>query len=280
MKASRAEACHTPPTKKPLPTASNTSSKVILDKGYAPYFLVVADLLRYAHENGILTTIRGSVAGSLVTYLAGITNVNPLEYNLPFERFLNPERPSAPDIDMDFADNRRDEIIEYASAKYGADKVAQIGTFGTMMARGSVRDVARALGFHTTSATSIAKLIPMGAQGFPMTIDRALDRSARAQEALQGEATDARRIIDMARRSKAVRVTSRVHAAGVVIAPRPLTEFVPLQYDTKGEDKIITQYDMYASSRMLGLLKFDFLGIKNLSILADAVERVREYRGY
>jgi DNA polymerase III subunit alpha len=121
--------------------------KIITDKGYAPYFLVVADLLAFARQNGILTTIRGSVAGSLVTYVTGITNVNPLEYKLPFERFLNPERPSAPDIDMDFADNRRDEVIEYARKKYGTENVAQIGTFGTMLARGVVRDVARALGY-------------------------------------------------------------------------------------------------------------------------------------
>src|SRR3990167_1726924 len=120
--------------------------KIITNKGYAPYFLVVADLLHFARQNGILTTIRGSVAGSLITYVSGITNVDPLEYKLPFERFLNPERPSAPDIDMDFADNRRDEVIEYARQKYGESQVAQIGTFGTMMARAAVRDVARALG--------------------------------------------------------------------------------------------------------------------------------------
>ena len=119
--------------------------KIIFDKGYSPYFLVVGDLLRYAKENGILTTIRGSVAGSMVTYLLGITNIDPIEYKLPFERFLHSRRPSAPDIDMDFADNRRDEMIEYAKKKYGEDRVAQIGTFGTMMARGAVRDVARAL---------------------------------------------------------------------------------------------------------------------------------------
>src|SRR3989344_3622502 len=119
---------------------------IIKDKGYAPYFLVVADLLRFAHESQIYTTVRGSAAGSLVAYLSGITSVNPIEFLLPFERFLNPFRPSAPDIDMDFADNRRQEIVEYAKKKYGADKVAQIGTFGTMLARGSVRDVARATG--------------------------------------------------------------------------------------------------------------------------------------
>ena len=128
---------------------------IIKTKGYAKYFLVVGDLLREARVRGILTTIRGSVAGSLTTYVLGITNVDPIAYKLPFERFLNPERPSAPDIDMDFADNRRDEIIEYAKEKYGADKVAQIGTFGTMMARAAVRDVARLLVIHTLLVTGL-----------------------------------------------------------------------------------------------------------------------------
>ena len=135
--------------------------KIICDKGYSPYFLVGADLLRFANENGIMTNTRGSAAGSMVTYLSGITTVNPLKYNLPFERFLNPDRPSAPDIDLDIADNRRDEVIEYARQKYGADHVAQIGTFGTMMARGAVRDVARAQGFPYAVGDTIAKLIPM-----------------------------------------------------------------------------------------------------------------------
>ncbi|MEK9201022.1 MAG: DNA polymerase III subunit alpha, partial [Patescibacteria group bacterium] len=169
--------------------------KVIKDKGYAQYFLVVYDLLRYAHEHGILTNIRGSVAGSLVTYLTGITNVDPLDYKLPFERFLNPERPSAPDIDMDFADNRRDEVIEYTRQKYGYENVAQIGTFGTMMARGSVRDVARAMGFPYEVGDKISKLIPMGAQGFPMTIDRALTETTELKELYDREA-DAKRIIE------------------------------------------------------------------------------------
>jgi DNA polymerase-3 subunit alpha len=155
---------------------------IIKLKGFAPYFLVVADLLHYAHEHGILTTIRGSVAGSLITYLSGITNINPLEYKLPFERFLNPERPGAPDIDMDYADNRRDEMHEYARVKYGRDHVAQIGTFGTMMARGAVRDVARALGYSYGVGDRIAKLIPFGSQGFPMTIVHALEITPELQE--------------------------------------------------------------------------------------------------
>jgi len=246
---------------------------IIKTKGYAPYFLVVADLLRFAHEQGILTTIRGSVAGSMVTYLAGITNVDPFEYKLPFERFLNPERPSAPDIDMDYADNRRDEMIEYAKQKYGADKVAQIGTFGTMMARGSVRDIARAMGFEYSLGDRIAKLIPFGSQGFPMSIDRALELVPELAT-LYKDDEDTKTVIDMAKKIEGCARHISVHAAGVVIAPTALTDFVPLQLDPKG-GKLITQYDMHAVEDA-GLLKFDFLGIKNLSILADAVDRVKK----
>ena len=251
--------------------------KVIKDKGYSPYFLVVSDLLRFAHEHHILTTIRGSVAGSLVTYLAGITNVNPLEYKLPFERFLNPERPSAPDIDMDYADNRRDEMIEYAKKTYGAHNVAQIGTFGTMMARGAVRDVTRAMGYGYDLGDKISKLIPMGAQGFPMTIDRALDEVDELRKMYTDNA-ETKIIIDMAKKIEGCARHISVHAAGVVIAPTALTDFTPLQLDSKGENKVITQYDMHAVEDA-GLLKFDFLGIKNLSILADAVERVKKIEG-
>jgi DNA polymerase-3 subunit alpha len=250
---------------------------IIKSKGYSPYFLVVADLLRYAHENGILTTIRGSVAGSLTTYCVGITNVNPLEYKLPFERFLNPERPSAPDIDMDYADDRRDEMIRYAKQKYGESHVAQIGTFGTMMARGSVRDTARALGFAYGVGDQIAKLIPMGAQGFPMTIDRAMKEVPELLELYKKDA-DTKTIIDMARKIEGCARHISVHAAGVVIAPSPLTDFVPLQIDTKDENSQITQFDMHAVEEA-GLLKFDFLGIKNLAILADAVHRVKKIEG-
>ena len=251
--------------------------KIIKDKGYAPYFLVVSDLMDYAHQHHILTTIRGSVAGSIVTFLAGVTNVNPLEYKLPFERFLNPERPSAPDIDMDIADNRRDEMIEYAKKKYGADKVAQVGTFGTMMARGAIRDVTRALGHEYSIGDKIAKLIPFGSQGFPMTLEHALEIVPEIKK-LEKEEPAVKNIIAMARKIEGCARHISVHAAGVVIAPTPLTDYVPLQFDPKGEGKIITQYDMYAVEDA-GLLKFDFLGIKNLSILADAVVLVEKLEG-
>jgi len=255
--------------------------KIIISKGFAVYYLIVADLLNYAKNAGILTTTRGSAAGSLVAYLVGITNVNPLFYKLPFERFLNPERPKAPDIDMDMADNRRDDMIAYAKKKYGEDHVAQIGTFGTMMARAAVRDVARALGHSYTTGDRIAKLIPMGSQGFPMTIDRALELEPDLKS-LYREDDESREIIDLAKRIEGCVRHVGVHAAGVVVAPTPLIEWTPIQPDPKGTGKLITQYDMYSITDEyggVGLLKFDFLGIKNLAILADAVRRVKETRG-
>jgi DNA polymerase-3 subunit alpha len=251
--------------------------EVIKNKGYAKYFLVVGDLLREARERKILTTIRGSVAGSYTTFVLGITNVDPLEYKLPFERFLNPERPSAPDIDMDYADNRRDEIIEYAKQKYGEDKVAQIGTFGTMMARAAVRDVARALGHPYSTGDRIAKLIPMGSQGFAMTLNRALDIEPELKKLYKSD-SESRDVIDLAKKIEGRARHVGVHAAGVVIAPEPLSEFVPIQLDSK-TGKYITQYEMKSVGEDgVGLLKFDFLGIKNLAILADAVKRVKAIR--
>src|SRR3989344_2377138 len=251
--------------------------KVVKNKGYSKYFLVVADLLRFARENGILTNTRGSVAGSLVSYLTGITTVNPLDFKLPFERFLNPDRPSAPDIDMDIADNRRDEMIEYARKKYGTEHVAQIGTFGTMMARGAVRDVTRALGFSYELGDRIAKLIPFGMQGFAMTLDRAKKENHDLKK-LYGEDNDTKTIIDTAKKIEGNARHISVHAAGVVISPTALTDYTALQYDTKGEKKIITQYDMY-SIEEAGLLKFDFLGIRNLSIIADTLVRIEKIEG-
>ncbi len=254
---------------------------IIINKGFAVYYLIVADLLAFARTERILTTTRGSAAGSLVAYLIGITNVNPLFYKLPFERFLNPERPKAPDIDMDMADNRRDEMIAYTKKKYGEDHVAQIGTFGTMMARAAVRDVARALGHSYTVGDRIAKLIPMGSQGFPMTIDHALELEPDLKT-LYDEDDDAREILDLGKRIEGCVRHVGVHAAGVVVAPTPLVRWTPLQPDPKGTGKLITQYDMYSITDEyggVGLLKFDFLGIKNLAILADAVAQVEKTHG-
>jgi DNA polymerase-3 subunit alpha len=254
---------------------------IIADKGFATYFLAVSDLLVYAKSVGILTTTRGSAGGSLVSYLTNITNVDPLFYKLPFERFLNPERPKAPDIDMDFADNRRGEVIAYAKKKYGEHRVAQIGTFGTLQARAAVRDVSRALGHSYGTGDRIAKLIPLGSQGFPMTIDHALEITEDLQ-ALYDEDEDVKEIIDLAKRIEGCVRHVGVHAAGVVIAPTALIDWTPLQLDPKGSGDLITQYDMYSISDEyggVGLLKFDFLGIKNLAILADAVEEVKKTRG-
>ena len=245
---------------------------VISSKGYSPYFLVVSDLLQFAKREGIFTNTRGSAAGSLVSYLSGITTVDPLEYQLPFERFLNPERPSPPDIDMDIADNRRDELIDYAREKYGDSHVAQIGTFGTMMARAAVRDVSRALGHSYGVGDRLAKLIPFGKQGFPVTIDGALESTPDLATAYKRDPVT-REILDMARTIEGNARHVGVHAAGVVIAPSDVTNYSPIQPDPKG-GKMITQYDMYAIEEA-GLLKFDFLGLTNLSVLADAISRVR-----
>jgi len=253
--------------------------KVISMKRYSSYFLCVADFINHASSVGIYSNTRGSAAGSLVSYLVGITNIDPLKYNLIFERFLNPERPSLPDVDMDFADNRRDEIIEYARQKYGRDAVAQVGTFGKMLARGVVRDVARALGYPYDIGDRISKMIPMGAQGFPMTLKRALAIVPELKEAYDTE-RDVGEIIDMARKIEGCVRHVSVHAAGVVISPTGhVDDFSPVQFDPKGGE-IITQYDMYTGNRegIINLPKFDFLGLRNLTIMADAINRVKKIR--
>lgn len=253
---------------------------IIESKGYASYFLIVADLLSHARDVGIITNTRGSAAGSLVSYLCGITTVDPIAFQMPFERFLNPERPSAPDIDMDIADNRRDELIEYARKKYGDDHVIQIGTFGTLLARAAVRDVSRALGHSYGTGDRIAKLIPFGKQGFPVTIDSALESTPDLETAYKKDPV-AREILDLARKVEGNARHVGVHAAGIVMAPEPVTEYAPIQLDPKG-GKTITQYDMYSivdEYGGVGLLKFDFLGLTNLSVLADARDRVKERLG-
>ncbi len=249
---------------------------IISKKGYSPYFLTVADYVDFARRNDIVETTRGSGAGSIVSYALGITTVNPLYFKLPFERFLNPFRPSPPDIDTDFADDRRDEMIKYVTDKYGADKVAQIITFGTMAARGAVRDVGRALGYSYSFCDQVSKLIPFGAQGFQMTIDKALDLEPDLKE-LYTKNGQAKRLLDLARKVEGCARHSSMHAAGVVISPTPLTDFTPIQYETGGE-KITTQYEMHAVEAA-GVLKMDFLGIRNLSILGHAIEIIAKTTG-
>jgi DNA polymerase-3 subunit alpha len=249
---------------------------IIEQKGFCPYFLIVSDYIEWARRNGIVTTTRGSAAGSLVGFSIGISTVNPLAYKLPFERFLNPERPSAPDVDADFADNRRDEMLAYVTERYGADKVAQICTFGTMAARGSCRDVGRALGYEYGFVDKVAKTVPMGSQGFPMTLERALEESPDLKKLYDTNA-EVRRMVDLARQIEGCARHVSIHAAGVVISPTALTDFTPLQIDTR-EGKTITQYEM-KSVEAAGLVKMDFLGIRNLSILGDAVKLVKRTKG-
>lgn len=264
-----------------LPDSENVRARIdyelsiIAKKGYASYFLVMADILREARTRGILTNTRGSAAGSLVSYTCGITTVNPLAFNMPFERFLNPERPSPPDIDLDIADNRRDELIDYLRATYGEDHVAQVGTFGSMLSRAAVRDVARALGHPYGVGDRVAKLIPPPKQGFPTYIKTAL-KDVEDLEALYKNDADVREILDLAQKIEGNARHVGVHAAGVFITPQPIVEYVPIQRDPKG-GKIITQYDMYSAGEDgLGLLKFDLLGLKNLAVLADSIGHVKE----
>lgn len=249
---------------------------VIAKKGYSPYFIAVADYVNYARSHDIVETTRGSAAGSMVSYAMGIVTVNPLFFKLPFERFLNPFRPSPPDIDADFADDRRDDMIAYVTQKYGADKVAQIITFGTMMARGAVRDVGRALGYSYSFCDQVAKLVPAGAQGFQVTIATAMEKEEDLKK-MYNENAQVKRLLDLAQKVEGCARHTSIHAAGVVISPTPLTDFTPIQKETGGE-RIVTQYEMHAVEAA-GVLKMDFLGIRNLSILGHAVEIIAKTTG-
>lgn len=248
---------------------------IIFQKGYTTYFLIVQDLKKWAREKGIAAGPgRGSVAGSIISYILKVTELDPLEYGLPFERFLNPHRPTPPDFDLDFADDRRDEVIKYVTEKYGKEKVAQIITFGTMEARGSVRDAGRALGMPYAGPDRIAKLIPLGVQGFAMTIEKAIDQTPELS-AIYNTEPENKKLLDLAQKLEGVTRHASTHAAGVVIADKPLTEYTALQKEARGE-RIITQYDMYdldlnVSSNAIGLLKIDFLGLRNLTILENAI---------
>ena len=251
---------------------------IILKKGYETYILIVADFVNWAKSQGITVGPgRGSNAGSIVSYALNISDVDPLFFKLPFERFLNPMRPSPPDIDLDFADNRRDEVIQYVTEKYGKDKVAQIITFGTMEAKGSVRDTGRAMGMPYSGPDRISKMIPLGWQGHAMTIDRALEQSAELRIAYTVE-EQTKKLLDLARKIEGVVRHASVHAAGVVIADKEITEYTPLQREPNGE-KIITQYDMYTVGEDgVGLLKIDFLGLRNLTIIQESLRFIKENR--
>ncbi len=249
---------------------------IICTKGYAPYFLIVMDLANWANKTGIVTNTRGSAAGSLVSFVLGVTTVNPLKYYLPFERFLNPFRPSPPDIDFDVADDRRAEIIGYITKTYGKESVAQICTFGRMLSRAAVRDVARVLGYPYIVGDKIAKIIPPPKQGFPITINKALAEVPELKTLYDSD-PDSKKVLDLAIQLEGSARHMSVHAAGVVVSPTKVTDFSPIQLEPSG-DKVITQYEMHAAEDV-GLIKFDILGIRNLSILGSAIDIVKKLNG-
>ncbi len=251
----------------------NYELSVIKKMGFSPYFLIVADFVNWAKNNNIVVGPgRGSAAGSFVSYLAGITNLDPLEYDLLFERFLNPDRISMPDIDLDFADIRRDEVIRYVEEKYGQDHVAQIITFGTMAARAAVRDVGRALGYAYDYCDKLAKMLPMFSK-----IKQAMEIVGELKEIYRTEEA-ARKIIDYAKRLEGVARHASTHACGVLITKNPLTNYVPLQYASSSDRTIVSQYSLHPVED-LGLLKMDFLGLKNLTIIESAIKIIKNTRG-
>lgn len=255
----------------------NYELEVIKKTGFASYFLIVADFVNEAKRRKILVGPgRGSAAGSFVSYLTNITNIDPLQYNLLFERFLNPDRVSMPDIDLDFADDRRDEIIAYVREKYGNDHVAQIITFGTMAARAAVRDAGRALGLPYTFCDQVAKTVPLMAN-----FAEALEAGSELKIMYDGD-PQARKLIDTARRLEGVCRHASTHAAGVVITDEPLTEYVPLQLASPGGEAAktdtVTQFPMN-DIEALGLLKVDFLGLKNLTIIQNTIDRIKTRLG-
>ncbi|MBL7156174.1 MAG: DNA polymerase III subunit alpha [Candidatus Pacebacteria bacterium] len=246
---------------------------IIIEKtGFCSYFLIVNDFMNWAKEKGIVQNPRGSVAGSIVSYLLGITKIDPLKYNLLFERFLTGKRISPPDIDVDFADTRRDEVIEYVREKYGKDKVAQIITFGTMAARAAIRDVGRALQYEYSYCDKIAKMIPLG-----FSLDKTMTTINEFKKIYQEE-EKARILIDFAKKLEGVARHASTHACAVVISRDPLDTIVPLQHPSQKDDSIITQYEM-RSSEDIGLLKMDFLGLKNLTIIERALKLIEQIQG-
>jgi DNA polymerase-3 subunit alpha len=246
--------------------------KVIEKTGFLSYFLIVGDFIRYGHERGIACSARGSAAGSIVTYLLGISNVCPIRYGLLFERFLNPERVNPPDIDIDFADDRRADVIEYVRQKYGRDAVAQIITFGTMGAKSVVRDVGRVMGLSYGDCDRLAKMIPFDLK---MTLEKALKQSPELKQAYETEEVT-RELIDTAFILEDLTRNASVHAAGVVIGDQPLVNLLPLKQDEDGA--IVTQYAMGPVGD-LGLLKMDFLGLKTLTVIRNACDMVKQTRG-
>lgn len=253
--------------------------KIISEKGFTRYLLMVMGFTDWIHENNVPHTTRGSAAGSLLAYYIGIVNADPLKFNLAFERFLNPLRPSAPDIDLDVASTRREDLIEYAIKKYGTENLAHIITFGRMQARGSIRDAGRVLGLPLSYVDRIAKLIPPSGQGLAkVDINKALKAVPELQQLLREDA-DATKLIDTAKRIEGVAKSQGLHACGILITPGPVTDYLPVIWDKSlGETgRMVTQYEM-DSLEKLGLIKMDFLGLTNLDTIAEAVHLIKQER--
>jgi len=250
--------------------------EVIRQKGYSDYFLVFADIMNFCRQRGIVTNTRGSAAGSLVGYLVNIGILDPVLYKIPFERFLNPLRPSAPDIDGDFADDRREEVIEYLKNKYGLNKVCQIITFGTILPRMAVRDVGRVLGVSYKKCDRLAKLIPVAPQGRKTTFTWALEISPELREVYEKD-PESKTIIEISKKLEGNYRHASVHAAGVYITPTELSDYTPLQWDSEHK-MIISQYDWHIGE-LVGLVKLDILGIRNLAILGNSIRLAEQRRG-
>ena len=248
--------------------------EVVQTTGFAEYILFVWDFVDWARQRAIPCGPRGSAAGSIILYCLGISDLDPVRYGLTFERFLNPERIQMPDIDMDFADDRRDEVIQYVIDRYGNDRVAQIITFGRLLARAAIRDVGRALDYPLTEVDRVAKLVPPIPIG--LKIDQAIEQSPDLKALYDGQ-PHIKRLVDTARSVEGVARHAGTHAAGVVVADQPLTNYVPLQKATRG-DSAMTQYDMKVLDK-IGLLKMDFLGLANLTMLSKALDNIRATRG-
>ena len=259
--------------KEELKKRLNYELGVIKDMGYVDYFLIVWDFIRYAREQGIMVGPgRGSAAGSLVSYTLGITKLDPIKYDLLFERFLNPERVSMPDIDVDFCFERRQEVIDYVVEKYGKDQVVQIVTFGTMAARGVIKDVGRVMDVPYVQCDTIAKMIP---QELNITIDKAMKANPELKKIYETDET-VRKLIDMSRRLEGLPRHTSMHAAGVVISQKPVMEYVPLSRGSDGS--LVTQFTM-TTLEELGLLKMDFLGLRTLTVIQNAEKLVRRDKG-
>ena len=251
--------------------------EVISKTQFAKYFLVVWDIISFARQSNILYNVRGSAASSIVLRCLGITDVDPLKHNLVFERFLNIERREMPDIDMDFEDKRRDEVIKYVSMKYGADHVAQIITFGTLGARAAIRDSGRALGMTYGDVDRVARLVPFAVG---MTLDRAINENSELRSIYNQDAI-VKNLVDSARQVEGISRHASTHAAGVVISEKPLTDYLPLQHLSRGDpgsELVMTQFPMEDIAK-IGLLKMDFLGLANLTVLSQAKQIIKATRG-